>query len=1139
VRREDHFNRYAEMTNHGLAHVEGVATLVSQLAGAIDFLTDSEKFVLLAVAYLHDVGMYETSDYFYSDPFAMRKLHGPLSRERIRRDRHLLLPTLAENDDAVELIALLCSYHQKRAALSTAERKAIRDILPSKRMRYPGYLKPDRIADYLKTGRIAEVCFDKLPDQPSLQEELESTERSCFSLQYVSGEGKLERLPNDDGICPFRLATLIKLLDGMDFHASRTGSIEALLRHTDRNQSHARRSQRIAKDCGEEFESHKRAQIERSYFRGSFFHFIRNLLIERTVIVKGQQDRQVEVVIKPADPDEILKMCRRVGGVKETATEQTVAATGSVQETLAIIERYQTDPVETIKEGLGDFTKQALEGFLEEFDVEVPKDSIGDRRTVHALIAKRYIEAELDAVEQALDSGKTEGAYCYCGVCPNNDGCQIRNKSKRAMPTFREGEAGEKKTWNVGHFHHGVHVPRLALTNRLPAAGSHSGGVDMPRRTESIQWLKRQIQEAKQLLLFGPRGRRFRALAREAAIELVPGNHRRLLWHEVQDGEDQVDAAVQGLARFLAANGEYALENLIREEDITPVHADYALDFLRSGRLQPSKAAFVLCVGGFNRLETTSRRFFRDLMEAFVCASCPEGASCDKQPGKRWCCGQATSYSLALSSKKPGRSWEKTTGGIPITAVAAPAASLDEMRAAVKQLSLSEELIDHMCEVWRAYGSEPFVIERIASRCGAKGGPEHQLGLVEKDVADFFEAHFGARDLGGETELRIMQLVALLSGCVTTKDIENVFGFGSHSDEGPLEKLVDRGLVHREGDRLAAHAAWVSGHHRSRWVDRVADHPWPLLVGLVGCGTGPAETLRQRWTMVAPYLPELARLELLPGGSHHRWNPLAHSLMTLATLDELVSTLDTLLPDRSATIREHLEGRVRVTGKGTDRDKELPWREINRLGLLRVAALFHDIGKYDNWSTDGTRVSFVKHESAGRAKWLEVATSFAMPDSQRKYVAELIAGHMHAVVLLTDQNPSDKAIAHFVHKQRAAVDELLLLGFADLLAGDITEDQKPGILAVMNRVYSKLDEVEAKDAARKGKRVTSNDLFQLGMKQGKSFGQAMNAADLAGREMPDLTDDQLKQVAQRVYESSEKLQAHEILKLARDIRGAG
>ena len=559
VSREDRFNRYAEMTSHGPSHLESVATLVADLCLPTSFLTDSELFILLSLAYLHDVGLYETFDHYYSQPLLMRQIHGSLSMQRILRERDLLLPTL--DNDEVNIIALLSSYHQSSAALSEED---LKNVPSAKRLRQP-------------QASAADLRINNLKVHPTLEEVLRVETRNGASLF------SLKQLP--DPVCPFLVASLIKLLDGCDFQATRVGSIESLIRNLERNMSHARRSERIMEDCSPASPSHIRAEVEKAFFGESHFHFLRNLLIEKTLIVNYSRHR-VGVVIKLAELNHIVTTCRllvqRLKG-NDPTTDDTLERMTRILDTL---ESYNRNPLMTVCKELGVANDDHS---ADEFRVDIPAGDAGNPNIVHFLIAKKYIERELRALNLALQSPDGDKTYHYCTCCTRSASCGLKG---RRLPSFKD----DKGDWDVTTYEPLKHVKMLGHVPSLTLKGNVQQIRAPYQRKDVEKYLVKIIKKNKQVILYGPHGRG--KTSTTVAVTRILAGYRlqNILWHHVDDGKTQNADFICALARFFAANGDFSLQNLIHRECITKTHELFALSLLASGRLASQATKCVLCI---------------------------------------------------------------------------------------------------------------------------------------------------------------------------------------------------------------------------------------------------------------------------------------------------------------------------------------------------------------------------------------------------------------------------------------------------------------------------------------------------------------------------------------------------------------
>ncbi len=1081
VSREDRFNRYAEMTSHGPCHMEGVAALVADLAlpyrtgrsRTTTFLNDSELFVLLAVAHLHDVGMYCTFDEYYDSPMMIRTIHGFLSTRTVLRESHLLLPTLEPAE--TRLIALLCAYHQGKAALSEADLLA---LAQEKRMKVPQM----------------EGFTRAFTEHPSLQRALEDACRQGSDPFTLSRTG--------EAICPFILATLIKFLDGCDFQASRVESIEAVFRHADRNQSHVARSRQMLCDTTPGTPTYQRTSKELDFFRGSVFHFLRNLLIEKTLMLTDPATQHARIVIKPADFDATVRLARMM--IDAMGQLPGVSSDGTVQRlhaTLSLLQHYQQDHLATMAAAL---EVEPMHESLREWQVAGAGAPSLDQQDAHFLVARNYIARELTAVQAALASPSADREYHFCACCPARATCSLKH---RPIPSFQR----EDGLWDITPYQQGdqVQLPQLPSLGGVRSVKQPSA-VGQP---SSVQQLVTAMQARKRVLFYGPQMRNKMEIATTAVRKHVNDHPAQILAHVISDDTAQHEALIHAFAGFFAIQGEFSLANFIRGGTITPIHEQAVLDLLRSGLLAGRKQRYALVLENFNRLQLHSRRFFKQVSAFFPCVSCPLGRSCTKSEPERWeCHHQESSMTLLVSTKIPGGHWQdEFVGGLPICTVAAQPLPETTLPTQVARLVGDRPIAHEIAAIWGDYGCEPIGMSLLMQQKAMNWDDAHRRDRFECEMIDILRAEFSEKALADPLAIPILKLIALLDGTVTPDDVIRIATIPTAADEGALHRLLDRGLIQLCGGRLFSHPAFVQGHRRSGWVDRLGDHPWPMLVSYIGLGDQPADGLRTHWEDIKAYAPELAALEGITGGTHHQLDALEHSLQTLSAIDELVIQWPASLPQYA----DALQAELRDTGGTSSR----PWSSLHRLALIRIAALFHDIAKPHTRKEVSDKVSFIEHERLGAQHWRAIAAAYSMPVQQADAVEYVLLHHLHAVELLGNAEASTSALDHFLRKAGDQLYPLLLLGAADLLASSMLDMP---LAALFERIGRVLDRRTILENAREQQAVASlrgHDLLQAGMLPGPAFGKALSAVNTFAREDPTADYAQLLAHAQSVYEA--------------------
>jgi hypothetical protein len=322
-------------------------------------------------------------------------------------------------------------------------------------------------------------------------------------------------------------------------------------------------------------------------------------------------------------------------------------------------------------------------------------------------------------------------------------------------------------------------------------------------------------------------------------------------------------------------------------------------------------------------------------------------------------------------------------------------------------------------------------------------------------------------------------------------------------------------------------------------MDRVVGHPWVSLVAFVGKGENPATVLQEHWPSLSGYLPELARLERLPGGVHHQWNPLEHSFRTLAQIDRLPNELRGLSQEDKALLSKCLDEDPFCSDQPNGRTLPLPWANMNRRGSLRIAALFHDIGKAVVLDGNDESSSYHGHEGEGEKAWCELAERFHIPSPLAERVAKIIAGHMHPLSLFNEfveGKLTDTAIDRFIRKRSEVLCELLLLFLADSVASGKMDDRTDKLGEFVTLVLVHAARIRDSGEKAESDRPTSAQLKEAGLEPSRWFGVALKGAQSAAGIMPELTDDELVELASQIYKEEREVSKEEILERAEEIR---
>lgn len=215
-------------------------------------------------------------------------------------------------------------------------------------------------------------------------------------------------------------------------------------------------------------------------------------------------------------------------------------------------------------------------------------------------------------------------------------------------------------------------------------------------------------------------------------------------------------------------------------------------------------------------------------------------------------------------------------------------------------------------------------------------------------------------------------------------------------------------------------------------IERIRDELLKLLATAV-----PHQALAQmaELELLPVILPEIAALADVAQSAPHHEPVLAHTFSVLRWLVPIEALLDGIVPDDPALalaaaaladyrqpLREHLERRVDGG--------------VNGRILLRLGALFHDVGKKETQTMDENgRIRFLGHDKAGARLAGKRLRQLALSNQAGKHIQQIVAGHMRPLMLANaERTPSRRAVFRFFRDNQTAGLDICLLALADHLA---------------------------------------------------------------------------------------------------------
>jgi poly(A) polymerase len=244
--------------------------------------------------------------------------------------------------------------------------------------------------------------------------------------------------------------------------------------------------------------------------------------------------------------------------------------------------------------------------------------------------------------------------------------------------------------------------------------------------------------------------------------------------------------------------------------------------------------------------------------------------------------------------------------------------------------------------------------------------------------------------------------------------------------------------------------------------------------------------LRQmdRVGLLARILPEIADMKGVPQNGYHHLDVFEHSLETVAQLEEVLNAPTRFFRDLAPAIQEKAAVPARAA-------------------VLKVAALFHDVGKpqVQERRVNPDRYTFYYHERVGVEIFQRAAKRLRFSQAQTKAVTHYITWHMRPFLLLPlfiRGELTVRAMGRLVKAAKGEVAGCFALAMADSLAGQ--GPQKP---PDSDRRLAELAEAawnfyqERFAPAQLPRLITGDDLCGLGLSPGPDFRRLLAAVEEA------------------------------------------
>jgi len=172
----------------------------------------------------------------------------------------------------------------------------------------------------------------------------------------------------------------------------------------------------------------------------------------------------------------------------------------------------------------------------------------------------------------------------------------------------------------------------------------------------------------------------------------------------------------------------------------------------------------------------------------------------------------------------------------------------------------------------------------------------------------------------------------------------------------------------------------------------------------------------------------------------------------------------------------------------------------NRKGLLKLAALFHDLGKPLTYSVDDTgRVKYLTHEDKGALVAGDICARLRMSGRERSYVDLIVRNHLHPLHLFDARQRgvlTTKGIIRFFTRHENDAVGLLLHSLADQRAKVVHNTKfEENFVAFLDEVFQRYFN-DFKAAITAPQLISGKDLIEhFGLSPSRLFGELLHKVE--------------------------------------------
>ena len=213
------------------------------------------------------------------------------------------------------------------------------------------------------------------------------------------------------------------------------------------------------------------------------------------------------------------------------------------------------------------------------------------------------------------------------------------------------------------------------------------------------------------------------------------------------------------------------------------------------------------------------------------------------------------------------------------------------------------------------------------------------------------------------------------------------------------------------------------------------------------------KTLLDMGELIEYFFPIMAEVKKIPTNSHHHLPLFLHSIETVKQVQKIYDNAD-----------EKLQTQLKA-----------------RLGLLKISAFLHDIGKPETWTIEGDRHRFIKHDDIGAKLVVPILKALNFSKKQIAYISMMIKFHIYPAQVVTPPNNTTRSYTKLVRNMEDNTPDILVLSMSDRLSAlgpsitkEIVDNNISGLQGLLNFYYETKETI-----APLPKLVDGNELMEL------------------------------------------------------------